>query len=177
MLWFLGIRRRWGDVFWGWSGYGSRVEKRNRSSVEETKIAMLIMDKATSRQCFFPKTRAMLICLELRQPSRPADGPKICRYLPTGGSVIFEVRDTGFNDLFRQRPPRAGCLHCLRFRLFGRSISTFGHAFQSMYSYAPSPPACKAPRRRSQNVAQRVSTPRTEAIKPKTRVPMSSGPH
>ena len=53
----------------------------------------------------------------------------------------------------------------------GKSNQDLRHAFQ--YMYLPSPPAR---RRGSQNVAQRVTTPRIEAIKPKTRVPMSSGP-
>lgn len=48
-------------------------------------------------------------------------------------------------------------------------------AFPSIY--APFSTARKVRRRGSQKAAQRVNTPRMEATQPKTRVPMSSGPH
>ena len=72
-------------------------------------------------------------------------------------------------------PPSLLVFSVSRLPPIGKSIQYLHHAFQ--YLYEPFPPVCKARRRRSRNVAQRVITPRSEANKPKTRVPMSSGPH
>ena len=134
------------------------------------------IDKVKSRQCSFLNARAILICLELHQPTRTEH---VCAiYQDTPWSSLRYTRLVSwisFDNNILERKAFIACAFGLTAFPYRQVYQYLRHAFE--YMYTPSLPACRVRRRRSQNVAQRVSTPRTEAIKPKTRVPMSSGPH